>query len=120
MDYIYYPNILYSCLFMTFVNFMYDFTRSNRKGSSQNTRLIISIHGNIGRYVELAYLIVYGIHTVWWAPLLLFGLSLISVFLVRKIILFIGWDVVSSTSLALIVSFIGSPLFGILSFLTIP
>ncbi|MBP9826440.1 MAG: hypothetical protein KBF21_19585 [Thermoanaerobaculia bacterium] len=98
-----FPSIGMYCLFCTFVSYQILHAQHFR-GASQAFLGILSISGLLGVLTGLVFLIYYGWHTTWWAPLVVFAIGFFSfsfsVFMERllgaftiSLLGFIGWPV---------------------------
>ena len=97
------PSIAFYCGFSTLI-FYQQLHAKNFRGGSAAFGFALSISGLFGMLVGLAYLIYYGWSVVWWAPVVIFIVSLISFsigLLVERVVgafalsiaAFIGWPV---------------------------
>lgn len=97
------PSIGFYCLFSIFI-FYQQLHVKNFRGSSQSFALALNISAFIALLVGLGYLIYYGWHVVWWAPVLIFVIGLVAStlgFFVERIVgsttlsmsAFVGWPI---------------------------
>ena len=106
-------NLLYCCLFTMFVFYQQLHLRDFR-GASKTFELVLSVFAFSGMIVGLIYLIIYGIKVIWWAPLVVFIISLAFQFIAFSVERLVGMFSIS------LIGFIGWPLFAFLMFITIP
>ena len=71
------PSIGFYCLFGLFV-FYQQLHVKNFRGASQQFALALNISALIGMLTGFAYLIYYGWSVVWWAPVVIFVIGLLS------------------------------------------
>lgn len=95
------PSIGFFCLFGIFV-FFQQLHAKNFRGSSQGFALALNLSAFLGMLTGLAYLVSYGWHVVWWAPIVIFIIGILASmlgFFVERIVgpmalsasAFIGW-----------------------------
>ena len=72
-------NVLFYCLFSTFVYYHQAHLR-NFHGASKLFKLILTIFAYSGMIVGFTFLIYYGIKVTWWAPFVMFFISVIFMF----------------------------------------
>jgi hypothetical protein len=103
MQTFFWPSISFYCLFGIFV-FYQQLHVKNFQGANQAFALALNISAFAGMLTGLAYLLYYGWFVVWWAPIVIFFIGLISSlfgFLVERVVGsfalsmggFIGWPV---------------------------
>jgi len=108
------PSIGFFCLFGIFV-FYQQLHVKNFHGSSQSFVLALNISATLGMLTGFAYLVYYGWHVVWWAPIVIFVIGILASmlgFLVERIIgpmalsksAFIGWPICAYFMLSFIPS----------------
>jgi hypothetical protein len=97
------PSIGFFCLFGIFV-FYQQLHAKNFRGSSQGFALALNLSAFLGMLTGLAYLVSYGWHVVWWAPIVIFIIgilaSMLGLFVERivgsmalSISAFVGWPI---------------------------
>lgn len=97
------PSIIFYCMFSTFV-FYQQLHVKNFRGASQSFALALSISAFAGMLTGLAYLLYYGWSVIWWAPIIILIIGLVTSmlgFLVERVVGslalsvagFIGWPV---------------------------
>ena len=97
------PSIAFYCAFGIFVFYQQLHVKYFR-GASQIFGLILSLSAFLGMLTGLAYLVYYGWHVVWWAPLIIFVIgilvSMLGYFIERLVgkftlsfVGFVGWPV---------------------------
>lgn len=106
-------NLLYYCLFGTFVYYQ-QLHAKNFKGSSQIFEMVLSVSAFIGMLVGFGYLIYYGYLVVWWAPLVILIIGILFQFIGSIIERLVGQFTIS------LLGFVAWPLFAYLMFKTIP
>lgn len=70
------PSIGFYCLFGVFV-FYQQLHVKNFHGSSQGFALALNISAILGMLTGLGYLVYYGWHVVWWAPIVIFIIGIL-------------------------------------------
>ena len=106
-------NLLYYCLFSTFVYYQQLHLKEFR-GSSKVFELALSIFSLLGMIVGFGYLIYYGYKVSWWAPFGVFIIGLVFMFLAVFIERLLGKYIMS------LLGFIIWPISAYLMFTTIP
>lgn len=97
------PSIGFFCLFGIFV-FYQQLHIKHFHGSSQSFALALNISALLGTLTGLTYLIYYGWHVVWWAPIVIFVIGILAAmlgFLIERIVgsivlstsAFVGWPI---------------------------
>lgn len=97
------PSIGFYCLFGIFL-FYQQLHIKNFHGASQGFALALNISSFLGILIGLAYLIYYGWHIVWWAPIVIVVIGIVAAllsFLVERIVgslvlsmsAFVGWPI---------------------------
>lgn len=103
MQTLFWPSIVFYCLFSTFV-FYQQLHVKNFHGASQSFALALNISAFAGMLTGLAYLVYYGWAVVWWASIIIFSIGLVASmlgFLVERLVGplvlslagFVGWPV---------------------------
>jgi hypothetical protein len=106
-------NVLYYCFFGLFVYYQQLHVK-NFRGSSQIFQTILSLFAFAGMITGLVFLVIYGIKVIWWAPIVLLILSILSTFIGVFIEKLIGKFIIS------IAGFIAWPILAYLMFKSIP
>ena len=97
------PSIGFYCLFGIFL-FYQQLHIKNFRGSSESFALALNISSLLGILTGLAYLVYYGWHVVWWAPIVICVIGILAAmlgFLVERIVssmslstsAFVGWPI---------------------------
>ena len=107
------PSIFFYSLFSCFV-FYQQLHGKNFRGQSPICGLLINVSAFIGMVTGFIYLIYYGWNVVWWAPIVIFFIGLLSSFFNFFIERLLGAYVLS------IGGFIGWPICAYLMFSNIP
>lgn len=103
MQAISWPSVLFYCAFGIFIFYQQLHIRKFH-GASQAVLLALNISVTVGMLTGLAYLIYYGWSVVWWAPILIFLIGLVTPlfgFWVERLVgafalslaAFVGWPV---------------------------
>ena len=82
------PSIGFFCLFGIFV-FYQQLHINNFRGPSQGFALALNTSAFLGMLTGLAYLVSYGWHVVWWAPIVILVIGILASmlgFLVERIV----------------------------------
>lgn len=106
-------NILYYCIFGTFVYYQ-QLHLKNFRGASKIFKQLLTVFAFVGMIVGLVFLIYYGYKVTWWAPFIILLLGLLSMFIAVYIEKLIGTLTMS------LLGFIVWPLCAYLMFSTIP
>ena len=106
-------NIRYYCLFGTFVYYQ-QLHFKTFKGASIVFELILSVFAFVGMIVGIAFLIYYGYKVTWWAPIIIFIIGLLFMFVGVFLEKLIGLLTMS------LLGFIVWPICAYLMFTTIP
>ncbi len=106
-------NVLYFCLFGTFV-FYQQLHLKHFRGASKIFEIILSIFAFAGMIVGLTFLIYYGFKVTWWAPFVIFAIGLLFMFIAAFIEKLIGKMTMS------LLGFVVWPVCAYLMFTTIP
>ena len=106
-------NLLYYCLFGTFVYYQQIHVK-NFRGASKVFEMVLTISAFLGMIVGLGYLIYYGYLVVWWAPFLILVIGILFQFVAGFIERLLGQFTMS------LLGFVAWPLFAYLMFQTIP
>ena len=76
LEVIFWPSVLFYCLFGIFVYYQQLHVRDFH-GASQLVYLLLTLSAFAGMIAGLIYLIFYGWVVVWWAPIIIFLISLV-------------------------------------------
>ena len=106
-------SIIFYCFFSTFVYYQQLHVRSFR-GRSKNFLIVLSISAFTGMITGLGYLIYYGWTVVWWAPFVIFIISILFEFLIFPIEQLVGVFAIS------LLGFFGWPICAFFMFRYIP
>lgn len=106
-------NLLYYCLFGTFV-FYQQLHAKNFRGASKGFEVALTISSFLGWIVGFIYLIYYGYLVIWWAPIVIFVIGILFNIISGFIERIIGQLTIS------LLGFVAWPLFAYLMFQTIP
>lgn len=107
------PSIGFYCAFGIFV-FYQQLHAAHFRGASQAFGFALSLSALLGMLTGLIYLIYYGIQVVWWAPLIIFVIGILTSMLGNLVELIIGKFALSFAG------FIGWPLCAYFMFSYIP
>ncbi len=107
------PSIAAYCAFSIFV-FYQQLHVKNFRGESQKFALALNITAFVGMLTGIVYLIYYGWVVVWWAPFVIFFISLAVSFFAFSI------ERVISTQNISLLGFVGWPLCAYLMFYFVP
>jgi xanthosine utilization system XapX-like protein len=80
MQSIVWESVVFYCLFLFFIVCQID-NHSNFQGASEGTRNALKASSGLGIIVGIVYLVYYGWTIIWWAPILVFLIGLISILL---------------------------------------
>src|SRR5690349_21308356 len=114
MDSLVWPSIGFFCLFSIFLFYQQLHIRTFR-GSSQSLALALNISSLMGTLTAITYLLYYGWHVIWWAPIPILISGMLSATLVRILVQGeVGLTMLSATA------FIGLPISAYFMFSLIP
>lgn len=106
-------NILYYCIFTMFLYYQQLHLRDFH-GSSKVFELVLSVSVLVGMITGLAFLVIYGVKVIWWAPFILLGISILFTMIGAFIESLLGGFTLS------LVGFMALPTFAFLMFKSIP
>ena len=114
MNLLSWPSIGFFCLFSIFLFYQQLHIKTFR-GSSQSFALALNISSLLGTLTALTYLLYYGWHVVWWAPILILISGMVSATVIRILVQGeLGLTLLSATA------FIGLPICAYFMFSLIP